>query len=272
MERNVTRGASLSTPIKERSMLARVAALAVFVLAPVFPALAQPSAVAEINFQTPKSGMSQQYEAARKKHNGWHKSQKDAWSWYTWEVVSGPRTGTYVTGTFGHDWKDFDTRGKFNEADLAEFQTSVGPSLANAYTSYYVTRADISLTPPSPGGSPAAMSSITLFHLKPDSVNDFIDAAKKINEGIKKTNYAVPGPSRWFQLVNGGEGPLFVLSGDRANWAAFQANEKTLDVMMEEAYGKEQGAATLASLRKAVHTIATEIIRYRPDLSYVPAK
>jgi len=61
------------------------------------------------------------------------------------------------------------------------------------------------------------------------------------------------------------------LSADRANWAAFQANEKTLDAMMEEAYGKEPGAAILASLRKAVHSVSSRTIKYRADLSYVPA-
>ena len=254
-------------------MLVRVAAFAVaFVLAPVFPALAQPSNVAEINFQTPKPGMTTQYEAARKKHDGWHKSQKDSWTWSTWEVVSGPGTGTYLTGTFGHAWKDFDGRDKFNAADLAEFRISIGPTLAGAFTSYYVMRADMSLSAPTPGGSPAPMASITLFTLKPDGVNDFVDSVKKVNEGIKKTNYPQAGASRWFQLVNGGEGPLFVLSADRADFAAFQPNEKTLDVMMEEAYGKEQGAATLAALRRSVRTVNTETIRYRPDLSYLPAK
>src|SRR5262249_39421430 len=93
----------------------------------------------------------------------------------------------------------------------------------------------------------------------------------KINEGIKKTSYPQPGPSGWFQLVNGGEGPLFILVGGRPSWEAFAPNEKTLDAMMEEAYGKEQGAAILASGRKAIRSTRTETLKYRPDLSYVPA-
>ncbi len=103
-------------------------------------------------------------------------------------------------------------------------------------------------------------------------MNDFIDAVKKVNDGIKKTNYAVAGPSRWYQLVNGGEVPTFVLIGDRANWAAFQPNDKTLDVMMGEAYGKEQGAAILASLRKTFRSLSNSIYQYRPELSYLAPK
>ncbi len=58
--------------------------------------------------------------------------------------------------------------------------------------------------------------------LKPEGINDFIDGVKKVNDRIKKTNFPQAGPSRWYQLVNGGESPHFVLVGDRANWASFQ--------------------------------------------------
>jgi hypothetical protein len=170
--------------------------------------------------------MTSQYEGARKKHNGWHKGQNDAWAWLTWEVVSGPDSGHYVTGSFGHAWKDFDAREKMDSADTAEFAKSVGPTLASGYTAYYLVRADMSLNVPTPGTSPTPYTMITLFTLRPDGVSDFVEAVKKVNEGIKKTNYPSHGGSRWYQLVNGGDGPLFVLSGDRANWAAFQGNER----------------------------------------------
>jgi hypothetical protein len=236
----------------------------------MFPVLAeQSSSVAEINFQQPKPGMTRAYENGRKKHMAWHKAQKDTWSWFTWEVVTGDNTGMYLTGTFKHGWKDFDGREKFDQADTADFDANVGASVAHSSMSYYVERADISLSPTPASSTPAALTAVTVFALKAESVNEFVEAVKKINEGIKKTNYPQPGPSRWYQLVNGGEGPQFVLVGDRANWAAFQSNDKTLDGMMEDAYGKEQGAAILASLRKAIRAIHTSANKYRPDLSYV---
>ena len=244
-----------------------------FAMAPVFPVLAQQAnTLTIINAQTPKPGMSKQYEAARAKHMGWHKSQKDAWSWYVWEVVSGDNTGAYVTGSFGHAWKDLDGREKFEKADMADVAASIGPTVAHSAVSYWTERAEMSLSPSTHGSSPAPMIAITTYHLNPDSVNDFVEAVKKVNEGIKKTNYAVPGPSRWYQLVNGGEVPTFVLVGDRANWAAFQPNEKTLDVMMGEAYGKDPGAAILATLRKTFRSLQTSIYQYRPDLSYLAPK
>lgn len=242
-----------------------------FTLAVAIPAMAQqPGKVAEIHFNRVKPGMTQQYEAGRKKHMAWHKGQNDTWSWYTWAVLTGEGTGSYVVGTFGRNWKDFDDRTKFNEADGADAQANMGASLAGNEMSYYVYRPDLSLGQET--FPPAPLISVIHFMLKPDGINDFVEAVKKVNDGIKKTNYPTGGVSRWYQLANGGEGPHFVLVGDRANWAAFQPPpDKTLDSMMEEAYGKQEGAAILSSLRKAIRSSHSEALQYRPDLSHVAA-
>ena len=236
------------------------------------PAAAQSAGdVAIINTHTPKPGSAEKYEAARKKHMAWHKAQKDTWTWFSWEVVSGETSGTYYTASFGHSWKDFDAQEKFEKADTADFDKGIGPTLGRSFTAYYLRRADLSLTAPS-GAPPSPYSSLTFYLLKPEGVNDFVDAVKKINEGIKKTNYRQQGPSSWYQLINGGEVPMYVLAGGRENWAAFAPNDKTLDQMMEEAYGKDQGAAILAKGRSAIRSSRTEAIKYRPDLSYVAPK
>jgi hypothetical protein len=240
-------------------------------IATLIPAQAQQSAeLVEIHINRVKPGMTQQYEAGRKKHMAWHKSQNDTWSCYTWAVVTGQSTGSYVVGSFEHNWKDLDGREKFVQADGADSQASMGASLAGTEQSYYRYRADLSLSQQTL--PPAPLISVTHFMLKAEGISDFTDGVKKVNDGIKKTNFPQAGPSRWYQLVNGGESPHFVLVGDRASWAKFQPpTDKTLDSMMEEAYGKEQGATILSSLRKAVRSTYTEALQYRPDLSYVAA-
>ncbi|HZW90497.1 MAG TPA: hypothetical protein VFF12_15540, partial [Myxococcaceae bacterium] len=175
------------------------------------------------------------------------------------------------TASFGHAWKDFDVQEKFEKADNADFDKGIGPTLGRSFQAYYVRRPDLSLTPAS-AAPPTPYSFLTFFLLKPEGVNDFLDTVKKINEGIKKTSYRQQGPSAWYQLVNGGEGPMYVLDSGRANWAAFTPNEKTLDQMMEEAYGKEQGAAILTKSRSAIRSSRTETVKFRPDLSYFAPK
>lgn len=254
-------------------MRTRTAALAVFfAVAAVLPITAQQTGrVAEIHINRVNPGMAARYEAGRKKHMAWHKSQNDPWSWYVWEVLTGEGTGSYVVGTFQHQWKDFDTRDKFNQADKADAQTNMGPYLAGDHMSYYLYRADLSsgpeVFPPA-----AKLLSVTHFMLHADGVNDFLDGAKKIREAMTKTNYPQQGATHWYQLANGGEAPHFVLVGERAGWANFELPEKPFDAMMEEAYGKEQGAAILATTRRAIRSVYTEAVQYRPDLSYLAGR
>jgi len=245
---------------------------ALLAVAMALPGLAQSAGkVAEIHINRPKPGMTTQYEAGRKKHMAWHKGQKDTWSWYVWEVLTGEGTGSYVIGTFQHQWKDFDGREKFDKADTADAMASMGSSLAGEQMSYYIYRDDLSSGPEV--STPTPLLSITHYMLNPDGVNDFVDGVKKIREGAMKTSYPMAGANHVYQLVNGGDAPHFVIVGDRANWAAFApASDKSLDAMMEEAYGKEQGAAILATARKAIRSIMTGALQYRPDLSYVAGK
>ena len=242
--------------------------LVVLCLAATF-AVAQaqpPSSVCEIHVNKVKPGATAQYEQARAKHMAWHKSQNDSWSWVVWEITTGENTGNYLVGTCGHAWKDFDTREKFNVADSANANTTMGPYLATETMAYYVLRPDLSTAQPGP---PPPYLSVITFHLKPEGVNDFEDAVKKIIDAIKKTNTPV-SPSDWYSLANGGRGPEMVLVQQRKSIAELQGPGKTLDQIVHEAYG-DQGAAILAQLRKSYYGSNSELLHFRPDLSYMPA-
>lgn len=230
----------------------------------------QPGTIAQIGVQIPKPGAAAQYEAGRKKHMEFHKQQNDTWAWHTWQVTTGEGTGTYVTGSFSHQWKDFDGRQKFQEADSADFETNIAPALARSQTAYWAFRPDLSRLK-TEGDFDAPMLTIIHFYLNPEAGPTFTDAVKRINQGIEKTKYPSP-PSRWYQLVNGGESPHFALVFTRANWAAMGVPDKTIDEAMAEAFGKAEGAALLSSLRKSARRIYTEMLEHRPDLSYAPGK
>jgi hypothetical protein len=251
--------------MRKTSLLAAVLSLGLMPL----PASAQAPAgnVAHIFRNAVKAGSQAAYEQGRKKHMAFHRQKGDAWTWFTWETLTGDNTGQYVIGSFGHAWKDFDGREKFDAEDLVDAAASMGPYQNASTQAYYVFRPDLSVVLPD-GKAPAQFSQVTHFYLNPEGVNDFIEGLRKVNEGVKTTKY--PSNSTWYQLFNGGEGPEWVLVAARASWADFQPPDKTLDAMMEEAFGKASGAATLASLRKAVRYTRSEILRYRPELSYLP--
>ena len=238
------------------------------------PALAADRAgdLAIINTHTPKPGATAKYEAARVKHMAWHKAQKDPWSWLTWEIVSGEGSGGYYTGSFGHAWKELDAQEKLEKADNAEYDKGIGPTLARSFTSYYLQRPDLSLTQPS-GDSANRVQRPGLLPDQPGRGERLPRHGEEDQRRHQEDQPSTePAPSSFYQLVNGGEGPMYILAAGRANWAAFAPPGKNLDQMMEEAYGKEQGAAILAKGRKAIRSQRTETIKFRPDLSYVAPK
>jgi hypothetical protein len=249
-----------------RKTLVALAAVSPLLLTAATSAQAPAGNVDQIFVNKVKPGAQEQYERARKRHMEWHKKKGDTWEWLTWEIVTGERSGQYIVGSFNHSFKDFDGREQFEADDAADAAANMGPFEESSVESLYLFRADLSI-PPS-GLGPTRFSQITHFHLKPEGVTDFTEAAKKVGEAAKKTNY--PIHALWYQLFNGGEGPTFVLVAPRNSWAEFQPPDKTLDAMVEEALGKVPGAAALSSLRKAVRYTYSETARFRPDLSYRP--
>jgi hypothetical protein len=244
----------------------RKCALFVTLLLLATSALAQssPQVVSEVYVTTIKPGMTAQWEAGRKEHSAFHAAQKDTWSVLVWQILTGERSGAYMSSSPGHNWKDFDARDAFNKIDLPNVEKTMGASTAGSARAYYVYRDDLSLTkPPSP---PAKMRTSAIYNVIPEHVNDFLDAVKKINAAIQKTNYPVK-PSRWYQLANGGEVPTYVLITDRASWGDMEPTEKKLEDALKEAYG-DSGA--LDQLRRSCRSITTEMSVFRADLSYMP--
>jgi hypothetical protein len=223
-----------------------------------------------VYFSTPKPGASAQYEAGRKKHMQFHRAQKDTWTWNTFLIDTGDNAGTYVTSTCGHQWKDFDEWEKrMAQADTADGATNLAPFVQGGHNSFYLYRSDMSLAPANM--PPAPMTAVTIYVLHPATAPDFIAAIKKTNEALSKQP-DWPKTAGWLQLVNGGEGPTFVLLNRRQSWAEFAPLAKTVQDVLTETYGKEQADAIQKTIRDSTVRLFTEAATYRPDLSYTPAK
>jgi hypothetical protein len=225
-----------------------------------------PRVVSEVHVSTPKPGMTAQWEAGRKAHSAFHAAQKDTWPIFTWQIMTGERSGSYMTATPGRHWSDYDARQAFLKIDAPDIAKNLAPYLASTSMSYYVLRDDLSLS--KPPATPAMMRTSTYYTVIPEHANDFTAAIKKINEAVQKANYS-PNPSRWYALANGGETPTFVQVTDRSTWAAMEPPEKTLEAVLKDAYG-DSGPQALDQLRRSCSKIVTDLLVYRPDLSYIP--
>jgi hypothetical protein len=223
-----------------------------------------------VYFVKPKPGAEQQLEAGRKKHMQFHRSQKDTWTWNTWSIETGDNTGSYVTSSCGHAWKDFDEWEKrMGKIDAADATANMAAYQQGSSNGFYLYRADLSLGPPNQ--APAPMTAVTIYVLHPGTAPDFIAAIKKINDALSKQP-DWPKTSGWLQLVNGGEGPTFVLLSARQNWADFTPLQKSVPDVLNEVYGKEAADQIFKTIRDCTNHLFTETALYRPELSYVAGK
>ena len=226
-----------------------------------------PDKICDITVTTPKPGASKQFEDARKKHNEFHKAEKDKQPIMVWQITTGPATGKYLTAECGMTWKEMDGKDAMNDRDDTDRQKTMTPTVANSEASYYIFRADLSTG--KEGGAPAKMMTVIHFFVKPSGVTQFTDTIKKINAAVEKTKYPSI-PSRWYQLANGGEGPHYVLVTDRNSWGDMQGPEKSMSDMLKEAYGAED--KTLQALRDSFDHTVSELLEYKGAISYIPAK
>jgi hypothetical protein len=249
-----------------RNLVLLVAALAVGSALSAF-AQEKPGDVAMVGTLTAKEGAYQKLEEALKAHYQWHRTQKDNYSWFVWEVMNGDHIGRFVLGSFGHHWKDLDARAAFDTADDADFFANVLPSAASVSFAYYAMVTEASR--PTGSKEPPPMSQLTHYFVKPAGLSEFNDALKEIKAALDKANY--PVHLSWYRLVSGGEGPHYVLAIARNSFADFEPPEKGLEAVLTEAYGAPKAVALIKQVLGNTERVYTEILRYRPDIGYIPA-
>lgn len=246
----------------------RVACLTVAAALVATLSTAQDPVIARVVIWKAKPGMEAKLEAGIKAHNEFHRKQGDPLDHQTYVVSSGPDTGHYVRVAGGRNWKDFDAEAAWDQADQADSAINTDPYIESAMLSYYRMREDLSHG--APGAAPAPMYSLTFYRVRFDKVDDFVDAWAKAKEAAVKAQW--PRHVTVFSLVSGGDGPTWVLSQPRTKFADFNPLSKTFAAVLEEQLGKEAATARMQKLNASVEGTFTQIVTYRGDLSYVPAK
>jgi len=243
------------------------------VLVTAVSAAAQASAgnLAAVESQIPKTGSTQQYEQGRKQKADWHKQQKDPQPLYVFETVSGDSTGTYLVARLGQHWADLDKPAIPEQADADEFNKVIGSYVQSISDRYYEFLPKVS-NPDTSTSGPAKFTELVTFRIRRDKVAEFRAVLAKVAEAVQKTKW--PVHYEFYQLVNGGYLGTFVLAEPHANWADFedQPNIKPFRDMLREAFGSAEGDSVYERVEGAIENEYTEILKFRPDLSYIPAK
>ena len=230
----------------------------------------KPGTIAALEFQKPKNGMVPQYEAGRKQKAAWHKQQNDPQPLLVWETMSGDDTGTYVVGRLGQHWADFDKPPISDEADLAEFQKVVGGYVDSVIARYYEFMPKVSN--PTSDKLPSKFAEIVTFYVRYGKYSDFRSAMARVTEAAAKTKW--PPNYEWYELASGGLAGVFVLVLPHNSWADFEDKPegKPFREMLKDAFGQPEADSITERFDNSVQKETSEIVKFRPDLSYLPGK
>jgi hypothetical protein len=245
---------------------------AVFTLCVALTVVAQPTTtiLAGLEYQKPKNGMVKQYEDGRKQKAAWHKQQNDSQALYVWETLTGEATGTYIVGRLNQHWADFDKPSVSDEADAEEYGKVIGAYVESMTARYYALMPKVS----NMGDSKATdkFAEIITFRVKYGKDADFESAIARVNDAAQKTKW--PVAYIWYGLAFGGNTGDYVLVLPHKSWAEFEgkADTKPFRDMIKEGLGQTEADSIINRIDAAVASQTAEIIQFRPDLSYLPAK
>ena len=254
--------------MKAKQLLSALGAL-LFAAAPV--AAQNPGTVAALEFQKPKNGMTSQYEAGRKQKAAWHKQHNDTQPLMVWETLTGDNTGIYIVGRLGQHWADFDKPAISDEADVEEYNKVIGSYVESLVGRYYEYLPKVS-NPDNSTMMPSKFAEILTFHVRYGKGSDFRNAISRIYDASQKTKWQPH--FEWYVLANGGAEGTYVLVLPRSNWADFEdkPDVKPFREMLKEAFGQAETDSIVGRIDSSVQTEGSEIIQFRPDLSYRPGK
>ena len=123
--------------------------------------------------------------------------------------------------------------------------------------------------------TPAPLNQLIHFQVKVGAGEEFGNAIKKVHEAIQKTKWSSGGQPvtyQWYAMANGGDNPHFTLVLPLLGWADMEEPETPFPAMLEKAFGRTDAAAIMEIFNRTVVREYSEVLRYRPDLSYVPGK
>lgn len=211
---------------------------------------------------SPHDGQRDEFEAGYRRHLEWHRAKQDPWTWYGWFVVMGARTGKFVDGTFGHDAADFD-RPVDPAGDAADNARNVHP-YADVAEHVVLERLD-SLSSGLPAPDTTRFLLLTTYDVGPGQAAGFEALVARRARALRDPPAGASTADRprytWYRIALGGPEPRYLLLRPAAQPSAA--------VRMASWFGPGTDESRLDATR-IVSSVSSELLQYRPDLSYLP--
>ena len=212
-------------------------------------------------------GKESAYEKAVASHvSKWHGLGQ--WNQFAWRVETGPRTGQYFVGTFGHYWKDFDDRVTTKEHDkdweriLSNFVDDDNEGDGSMFMKY-----SEKLSYGSRSGSPKL--AVTYYYCRPNAIwamMEIIGKVKTANEQSEfKDSYNV------FTKEAGGPNDVLIIVDLLNGFAGMAPVSPSIAERYTSAHGEEAWKTDYETWTNGLRWSETEILTYLPNLSTPPA-
>ncbi len=231
------------------------------------PRGAEAQSVGRIVFLTAKAGAKAQLEQAIRTHMEWRKEQKDEWRWIVWEYVTGSSQGRYALATFGHNWSDFDAPKVLPWVEEANNGSLAALCETSPVVQYFEHMDRVSRA--GEGILTLSMAEVVVFQLHFGKSAQFYETLPKFAEVMDEYKPSVR--FEWFELLDGGETPMFMVITPLANWSELEKLDESIMDQMVLFMGKQKAMAVLDRMSASVKSQRRDLVRLRHDLSYMGA-
>ena len=248
--------------------LAVVFAVAVLSANPSAPAFAQqkPGNVTLVTEMTPKPGMEQQFEGGLKQLAAWYASNNDPQGRAVFMQITGEKAGTYSVVRRWMHWADLD---KPSGQYRAEFEKAMGDTVATYALKVYVEHPELDH---SSIQNPAKYYELIVLHVPVGKWDQFRALATQFREAVEKTK--APTDYSWLSLDEGGKSGTWILAIAHKDSASFgDPAIKPIPQVAKDAFGESAARNVRDEIASATGGFwDTEVVMFRPDLSYFPKK
>jgi hypothetical protein len=210
-----------------------------------------------------KPGETEKFETTLKRHWTWHEKQGETWSYFVWLVDTGKNEGAYQIASFGHSWKEADESNAL-VAGTPGPEENPEPYEQAEEEGYYRYRPELSIG--SPMKQPLPVAFVSRILVKPEAVQDFEVALRRIKRALSGADHSVSPSAQWYELVTGGDRPQFLLMEERLNLDGIDGNGE-LDALKSEIEKTKISEETMKTFWSSIRTIDAETWHYRADLS-----
>lgn len=217
-------------------------------------------------YQIPRPAHKEKYEEARKERAKWHKEKGGTLPVYVWEVLTGERTGHYLIATSAKDWSAFDSSPVSIEQAYSRFGQESSEHVVRVRSFFLDQLIEVSRS--SEDKSPAPLAVLRYFKISYGKWGEFYNLLRKFKEAAEFGEW--PVHYSWYSVNNGADEPMFVEAIPKSNWADMEPPQKAPLQLITELFGPEDTILITNLMHEIIEKETSEVLRYRPDLSYVP--